>query len=135
MSVVSNQSFKMFWSSNILIMTLALVSMTDGSPIALSPFVYNSQFRQMPDFNTFKNEELGKMLIKIRILFKSTKDTVPEVDFHHSELLMCLYLMVKIKYHHCSFFFQIYQLKKRMDFGLIWATWTSIWILMECEGC
>ena len=80
----------MFCSSNILILTLAL-TMTDGSPIALSPFVYDSQFRQMPDFNTFKNEELGKMLIKIRILFKSTKDTVPEVDFHHSEL--CAYTL------------------------------------------
>ena len=59
-------------AGNIFILILALVFVTDGSSIALSPFVYNSLFRQIPDFDTFKNEELGtksEMFFKIRTLF------------------------------------------------------------------
>ena len=56
----------MVWSGNILILTLALVSMTKGSSIALTPFVYNSLFRQIPELDTFN--EKGKMVFKIRMM-------------------------------------------------------------------
>ena len=95
-------------AGNFFILILALGFVTDGSSIALSPFVYNSQFRQMPDFNTFKNEELGKMLIKIRILFKSTKDTVPEVDFHHS--VLCASLPIPYGENQVSLLFIFYRI-------------------------
>ena len=73
MSVVSNQSFRMVRVGNILILILALVFVTDGSSIALSPFFYNSLLRQIQDFDTFKKEELGtnsKMFFKIRTLLE-----------------------------------------------------------------
>ena len=66
-SIFSNQSFKMVWSGNILILTLALVFMTDGSTVALTPFVYNSLFRQIPELDTFN--EKGNMFFKIYIIW------------------------------------------------------------------
>ena len=72
MLVVSNQSFRMVRVGNILILIIALVFVTDGSSIALSPFVYNSLFRQIQDFDTFK-KELGtnpKIFFKIRTIFE-----------------------------------------------------------------
>ena len=56
----------MVWSGNILILTLALVFMNDGSTVALTPFVYNSLFRQIPELDTFN--EKGKMFFKIRMM-------------------------------------------------------------------
>ena len=56
----------MVWSGNILILTLALVFMTDGSTVALTPFVYNSLFRQIPELDTFN--EKGKMFFKIYMI-------------------------------------------------------------------
>lgn len=57
-------------AGNIFILILALVFVTDGSSIALSPFVYNSLFRQIPDFDTFKKEELGELGTKCKVFFK-----------------------------------------------------------------
>ena len=52
---IFDQYFEMIWAGNILILTLALVSVTDGSSIALDPFVYTHLFRQVPEF--IKEEE------------------------------------------------------------------------------
>ena len=53
----------MVWAGNILILTLALVFMTDGSTgVALTPFVYNSLFRQIPELDTFN--EKGRCSLK-----------------------------------------------------------------------
>ena len=62
-SIFSKQSFKMVWAGKILILTLALVFMTDGSTgVALTPFVYNSLFRQIPELDTFN--EKGRCSLK-----------------------------------------------------------------------
>ena len=58
-------------AGNIFILILALVFVTDGSSISLSPFVYNSLFRQIPDFDTFKKEELGELGKNVKCFSKS----------------------------------------------------------------